>query len=84
MSGDLRHFQNKDNKAVALLNETKKISNDNSLSDWMVRHGCSIMLVAKRYQSGRPLSLDAENIYTIGLLHYLMKSQEDYTIYVIT
>ena len=46
MSGDLRHFQNKDNKAVALLNETK-ISNDNSLSDWMVRHGCSIMLVAK-------------------------------------
>ena len=64
MSGDLRHFQNKDNKAVALLNETKKIS--------------------KRYQSGRPLSLDAENIYTIGLLHYLMKSQEDYTIYVIT
>ena len=24
------------------------------------------------------------NIYTIGLLHYLMKSQEDYIVYAIT
>ena len=48
--------------------------------DW-VEDGEARLLNTPR--SRRPLSLDADNIYTIGFKH-LMKSQEDHTVYVTT